>query len=84
MTGAPLADKLALVTGASRGIGFAVAGALRDAGAHVVRLARSVADQSDGGFTDVRCDVADPAAVERAIARILTERGAPDIVVNNA
>ncbi|HVH69389.1 MAG TPA: SDR family oxidoreductase [Gemmatimonadales bacterium] len=80
----PLADKLALVTGASRGIGLAVAWALRDAGAHVVRLARSVADGGDGGFTDVRCDVGDPAAVERAMARIVTERGAPDIVVNNA
>lgn len=84
MTDAPLAGKLALVTGASRGIGLAVATVLRDAGAHVVRLARSVINQTTDGWTDVPCDVADPAAVERAIARIVGERGVPDIVVNNA
>jgi NADP-dependent 3-hydroxy acid dehydrogenase YdfG len=84
VSAAPLADQLALVTGASRGIGLAVATALRDAGAHVVRLARSLTDHTSDGWTDVRCDVADPVAVERAIARVLAERGVPDIVVNNA
>jgi len=81
---APLAGKLALVTGASRGIGRAVADALGTAGAHVVRLARSLADRSNGQRTDLRCDVADPAQVEHAVARILAVRGVPDIVVNNA
>jgi NAD(P)-dependent dehydrogenase (short-subunit alcohol dehydrogenase family) len=81
---APLAGKLALVTGASRGIGLAVAEAVRGAGAHVVRLARSLADAAREGWTDLRCDVADPTAVDRAIGRVLAERGVPDIVVNNA
>ena len=84
MSDAPLTGRLALVTGASRGIGLAVAGALRDAGAHVVRLARSFADHTGDGWTDLRCDVTDPAAVDRTIERVLAERGAPDIVVNNA
>jgi NADP-dependent 3-hydroxy acid dehydrogenase YdfG len=84
VSGGPLTGKLALVTGASRGIGLAVATALRDAGAHVVRLARSFTNRTSDGWTDVQCDVAEPAAVERAIARVLAERGAPDIVVNNA
>jgi NAD(P)-dependent dehydrogenase (short-subunit alcohol dehydrogenase family) len=80
----PLAGRLALVTGASRGIGLAVAEQLGAAGAHVVRLARSLADGSAGRRTDLRCDVTDPAQVERAMARVLADLGVPDIVVNNA
>ncbi len=81
---AALTGKLALVTGASRGIGLAVADALGTAGAHVVRLARGLADRSTDRRTDLRCDVADPAQVERAVARVLAELGVPDVVVNNA
>ena len=81
---APLAGKLALITGASRGIGLAVADRLEAAGAHTVRLARSLTDRAAARRTEVRCDVADPGQVERAVARVLTERGVPDVVVNNA
>ena len=84
MSPAPLAGRLALVTGASRGIGLAVAVALEAAGAHVVRLARSLPDAATERRTDLRCDVADPAAVERVVGRVLAERGVPHIVVNNA
>jgi NADP-dependent 3-hydroxy acid dehydrogenase YdfG len=79
-----LAGKLALVTGASRGIGLAVADELRAAGAHVVRLARSLTDRTTDRQTDLRCDLTDPAAVERVVARVGAERGVPDIVVSNA
>ena len=82
--GAPLAGKIALVTGASRGIGLAVANALHAAGAHVVRLARSLSDGGAERRTDLRCDVGDRAAVERAVARVVADPGAPDVVVNNA
>jgi NADP-dependent 3-hydroxy acid dehydrogenase YdfG len=84
VTAASLAGKLALVTGASRGIGLAVADELRAAGAHVVRLARGLTDRTADRQTDLRCDLTDPAAVERVVARLSAERGVPDIVVNNA
>lgn len=84
MTGPPLAGKIAVVTGASRGIGLAVANELRAAGAHVVRLARSLSDTTAERRTDLRCDVGRAEEVERATGKLLAEVGLPDIVVNNA
>jgi NADP-dependent 3-hydroxy acid dehydrogenase YdfG len=72
------------VTGASRGIGLAVAGTLRAAGAHVVRLARSLEDRTGDHQTDFRCDLTDPAAVDRALSRMRSELGVPHVLVNNA
>lgn len=80
----PLAGKLALVTGASRGIGLAVAEELRAAGAHVVRLARSLADGTGDRETTIRCDVSRPDNVARAVQRTIDGAGIPHIVVNNA
>ena len=86
MTAPPpgLVGKLALVTGASRGIGLAVADELRAAGAHVVRLARSLHDASGDRLTDVQCDLTRAPDVERALARVVGDLGVPDIIVNNA
>ena len=79
-----LVGKTALVTGASRGIGLAVAGELRAAGAHVVRFARSLADASSDRQTDVRCDMSVAEQVDEAVGKLLKQLGVPDIVVNNA
>ena len=76
---------LALVTGASRGIGLAVAEALRAwvDDMHVVRLARSLQAASGARLTDIPCDVTQPEEVDRAVSQVL-ELGVPDVVVNNA
>jgi NADP-dependent 3-hydroxy acid dehydrogenase YdfG len=79
-----LAGKVAVVTGASRGIGLAIARELETAGAHVVRLARSIEEKVDAERTDLRCDVTDERDVRRAADRVLELHGAPDILVNNA
>jgi len=80
----PLFGRTAVVAGASRGIGLAVADELRAAGAHVVRLARSLVEAEGERRTDVRCDVGDPASVARMAKLVLDAHGAPDVVVNAA
>jgi NADP-dependent 3-hydroxy acid dehydrogenase YdfG len=85
-----LAGKTAVVTGGSRGIGLAIATTLSHAGVKVVIVARGAADLAAAakalgpGASAVTCDLGDRAAVERAIASIQQEHGAPDVVVNNA
>jgi NADP-dependent 3-hydroxy acid dehydrogenase YdfG len=81
---APLTGRLAVVTGASRGIGLAIAESLQEAGAHVVRLARSLRDTEREGRTDLTCDVTDLESVARAAGKIMATRGAPDVLVNAA
>jgi NAD(P)-dependent dehydrogenase (short-subunit alcohol dehydrogenase family) len=90
---APLIDRVALVTGASRGIGAATALALGKAGAHVVALARTVGGLEElddairaagGSATLVPLDMADFAGLAR-LAGALNERyGHLDILVGNA
>jgi 3-hydroxybutyrate dehydrogenase len=86
---AGLAGRHALVTGGSRGIGRAVAGALTRAGATVtvlgrdeVTLAQAVAQWDASAF--VIADVTDAAAVGAGIARAAAQHGPVDILVANA
>lgn len=77
-----LEGRVALVTGASRGIGAATAQALGAAGAHVVRVARSL--QAAPGFRDLPADLTDARQVAILADRLEREAGVPDIVVNSA
>lgn len=85
-----LNGQTALVTGASRGIGAAIAAALAAAGARVVGTATSPggADAITAALGDngrgLVLDVASDESVQEAIADINGEEGAPTIVVNNA
>jgi NAD(P)-dependent dehydrogenase (short-subunit alcohol dehydrogenase family) len=88
-----LAGKVALVAGASRGIGAATARAFVDAGAAVALAARdanaleSVANaiqEAGGQALAVPTDVSDPAAVARLVARTLDAYGRLDAAFNNA
>lgn len=69
-----IAGKRALVLGASRGLGGACADALNAEGVLVLRAARK---------GDLPVDLADPASVQRLIARVL-EQGGVDILINNS
>jgi 3-oxoacyl-[acyl-carrier protein] reductase len=81
-------SRLAVVTGASRGIGRAVTERLTSAGQTVAAIARSAAalDEVVGttGAVPFVLDVADPAAVDEVFGRILADLGVPDLLVNNA
>ena len=79
-----LADRVALVTGASRGIGAAVAVALAAEGAHVIRVARSLTESTGKRAQDIPCDLTDPNQVSRLGSRVIAQYGPPDIVVSNA
>ncbi len=80
----PLAGQLAVVTGASRGIGAETASGLARSGARVVRIARSLEPGTHDGFEDLPCDMSDPTAVAALAATVLARIGTPDIIVSNA
>ncbi len=85
--GSPLQGKIALVTGASRGIGKGVALELGAAGATVYVTGRTVepgANVLGGRGVAVRCDHAEDVQVRSLFERIADEQGGLDILVNNA
>jgi 3-oxoacyl-[acyl-carrier protein] reductase len=91
---APLAGKVALVTGAARNIGRAIALALAEDGAAIVVNARASRTEAEGVADEIRraggraatilADVTDPSEVRRLFAEAAAAFGPVDVLVNNA
>lgn len=88
-----LEDKVVLITGATRGLGWAMANAMVEAGARIVLCGRDrdmLADRvaslrANGGTArSIAFDVTDRAATEAAVQNAVETEGALDILVNNA
>lgn len=89
-----LNEKTCLVTGASRGIGNAIARRFAEEGAFVYAnartegslddFARSMTESTEGTVVPLYFDITDAAAMKNAIVRIKKERGSIDALVNNA
>lgn len=94
--GNTLADRTALVTGGSLGLGKAMAKEFHSHGANVailarrlgpLRSARTEIEQAGDGQSQVReyvCDVTDPLAIQRTVDQVTKDIGNVDILVNNA
>jgi NAD(P)-dependent dehydrogenase (short-subunit alcohol dehydrogenase family) len=85
-----LAGKVALVTGGSRGLGFALCRELRDRGARVATCARGEEQLEEAArllgddVVAIPCDVADRAQVEALVRDVEAQLGPVDVLVNNA
>jgi NAD(P)-dependent dehydrogenase (short-subunit alcohol dehydrogenase family) len=77
-------QKVAVITGASQGIGAALVKAYRDQNFRVVATARSIKPSNDDDVVTVAGDIADPKTAERVISEAVKHFGRVDTLVNNA
>lgn len=77
-------QKVAIVTGASQGLGEAIVKGYRDRNWRVVANSRSIKPSSDPGVLAVAGDIGDPEVAERVVKQALGQFGRVDTLVNNA
>ena len=77
-------QKVAVITGASQGIGAALVKAYRDRNYRVVATARSIKPSNDDDVLTVAGDIGDPKTAERVISEAMRQFGRIDTLVNNA
>jgi NAD(P)-dependent dehydrogenase (short-subunit alcohol dehydrogenase family) len=76
--------KVAIITGASQGMGAALVAAYRERGYRVVATARSVSDGGDPDILAVPGDIGDRRTAEKVVAQAVAKFGRVDTLVNNA
>ena len=77
-------QKVAVITGASQGIGAGLVAAYRKLGYAAVATSRTVAESQDADVVAVQGDIADPATAKRVITAAVERFGRIDTLVNNA
>ncbi|MEZ0070714.1 SDR family NAD(P)-dependent oxidoreductase [Planotetraspora sp. GP83] len=82
--GSDRGQKVAVITGASQGIGAALIDAFRGLGYGVVATSRSITPSTDADVVTVRGDIAEAATADRVVAEALGRFGRIDTLVNNA
>jgi NAD(P)-dependent dehydrogenase (short-subunit alcohol dehydrogenase family) len=80
----PEPQKVAIITGASQGIGAGLAAAFRRAGYGVVGTSRSIRSSDEPGLLTVQGDIADVATAQRVVEQALHRFGRLDSLINNA
>jgi len=77
-------QKVAIITGASQGIGAALVQAYRDRNYRVIATSRSIRESADAGILAVAGDIGNPETAERVVRQGLERFGRIDTLVNNA
>ena len=77
-------SKVAIVTGASQGIGAGLVRGFRDRHYRVAATSRSIKPSSDPGIVTIACDISSPEVGERVVGETIEQFGRVDTLVNNA
>jgi NAD(P)-dependent dehydrogenase (short-subunit alcohol dehydrogenase family) len=77
-------EKVAIITGASQGIGAGITRAYRELGYVVIATARSIGPSEDPGIVTIAGDIADPETAQRVVGEAVERFGRIDTLINNA